>query len=95
MPRARGKDRALKRSGQWGPAGATGTDTREGSGRSKPTLQEAPAPVPGDCSGQSRAASTSRPWGQGNAGPPRKRPHLAVQFLHGHQVQGLEGVPWA
>ena len=20
-------------------------------------------------------------------------PHLAVQFLHGHQIQGLEGVP--
>ena len=45
VPRARGKDRALKRSDQWGPAGATGTDTREDSEKSKPTLQ-APSPSP-------------------------------------------------
>lgn len=45
MPRARGKDRALKRSDQRGPAGAIGTDTREDSERTKPILQ-APSPSP-------------------------------------------------
>ena len=97
MPRARGKDRALKRSDQRGPAGAIGTDTREDTKRTKP--RELPAsPQPAEPLGTAvdSCMQSLRPVSVEDRAPTEsagRGPHLAVQFLHGHQIQGLEGVP--
>lgn len=77
MPRARGKDRALKRSDQWGPAGATGTDTREDSGRSKPTLQ-APSPSPRGLQWTVTGSQHIPPLGTGRPQTPPEEGHTLL-----------------